>query len=130
MAPQGAQVRCDGGQSWGGVGTGAAELGDATISGSCATNDATTQVPIYTFSPEKDGLYTAQAILAVWEPGGRGAQYYVENNWVKIGDTLSVDGTIYADSAGTLGPTGVIADVSGGAGRLLVQGRRGTCSGE
>lgn len=101
------------------------ELGDAPVSGASTTNDGTTPVPIYTFTPEKDGLYTVQGIVLAWRPGGRCAQYYVENNWRKVGSTLAVDGALYSDLTGTLPAAGITADVAGGAGRLLVTGTTG-----
>lgn len=101
------------------------ELGDAPVSGACATNDGATPVPIHTFTPEKDGLYTVQAIVVACRPGSRCAQYYVETNWRKVGSTLSVDGALYSDSTGTLTPAGLTADVAGGTGRLLVTGLAG-----
>ncbi len=101
------------------------ELGDAPVSGSAFTNDVTTPVPIHTFTPEKDGLYTVQAIVLAWQPGGRCVQYYVQNNWRKVGGTVAVDGAPYVDSTGTLSPVGITADVAAGAGRLLVTGVAG-----
>lgn len=106
-------------------GAGPNELGDVAVSGSCGTNDGTTPVAIHSFTPERDGLYTVQAIVLAWRPGGRCAQYYIENNWRKVGSNLSLDGALYSDSAGTLTPGGVTADVSGGSARLLVTGLTG-----
>jgi hypothetical protein len=101
------------------------ELGDAPVSGSAFTNDAAKPVPIHTFTPEKDGLYSVQAIILAWQPGGNCVQYYVQNNWRKVGGTVAVDGAPYIDSTGTLSPGGITADVATGAGRLLVTGVAG-----
>lgn len=102
--------------------TPAAEFGDFAVTGSCATLDGTTAVPIYDFTPEKDGVYTTQAVLVAWEPGGRGAQIYIEVDWKRVGATVTVDGTLFSDAIGTLTPGGVSADVSTGKARVLVTG--------
>lgn len=100
------------------------ELGDLAVSGGAATLDGTA-VPIYRFSPPKDGAYTVEAIVLAWMPGGSCSQYYVEVSWKNIGGAVTIDGIIVSDPVGALSAPGVTADVSAGQARLLVTGLPG-----
>lgn len=97
-------------------------FGDFPISGSCATLDGATQVPIYTFEPAADGAYSLQAAIVAWQVGGGGARYFLAINWTMSGGALAVDGTVFSSPNGTLTPGGLAVDVKSGQARVLVTG--------
>lgn len=99
------------------------EFGDFVISGSCVTLDATTAVPIYEFTPEKEGAYNIEVMVIAWQVGVGGAQYYLPINWTLNDGVLAVDGEVFPGAmTGSISPEGLSVDVSGGKARVLVKG--------
>ncbi|MEZ4299361.1 MAG: hypothetical protein R3B70_30705 [Polyangiaceae bacterium] len=97
-------------------------FGDFPISGSCATIDGTTKVPIYELTPGSDGSYTLQAAIIAWKVGGGGARYFLQMNWTVIDGVIAVDGSVFSSANGSLSPVGLAVDTSAGKGRVLVTG--------
>lgn len=101
------------------------EFGDFAISGSCMTVDSTTGVPIYEFTPQKDGAYSIAASVVAWQPGGQAVQWYVQVAWTRNGGALAVDGVAFNGGVGNLGTVGLEHDVVDGRCRLLAFGVNG-----
>lgn len=97
-------------------------FGDFSIASSCATLDGTTAVPLYEFTPSKDGSYSIQVAILAWQVGGGSARYYLQMNWTLNGGVFAVDGDVFSAPNGTLSPVGLGVDVSAGKGRVLVTG--------
>ncbi len=96
--------------------------GDIVISASCSTEDDTTAVRIYEFTPDREGTYTLDATVYVWQMGGPTLRWYVQGAWAMRNGILRTAGALFVSGKPAAPAHSIKIDSALGKGRVLVTG--------